>query len=140
MTKDMLTAYRTCSKCKKNPVYRPTMSWCRKCNTEAARRKRALKPDYSRERNLVSRYGLTLAGYEAKLKAQGGVCGSCKRVPKKDEIFHVDHDHACCPRDARKTCGKCIRDLLCISCNMIVGKLEKNTFAPQVAYLERWSA
>jgi hypothetical protein len=34
----------------------------------------------------------------------------------------VDHDHACCP--GIKSCGKCVRGLLCVACNILVGHYE----------------
>ena len=36
----------------------------------------------------------------------------------------VDHDHACCP--GVKSCGKCIRGLLCNNCNAGLGNLKDN--------------
>jgi hypothetical protein len=51
----------------------------------------------------------------------------------------VDHDHACCPKQVKataKTCGKCIRGLLCFRCNTSLGYVEK--FGPLArAYLAR---
>lgn len=135
---DVQTEIKLCGKCKKNPRARATSSWCLDCNAEWMRNKRATNPTYSREENLLHKYGMTIADYEAKLAAQGGVCACCGREPREAEVFHVDHDHKCCP--GKTSCGECIRDLLCVYCNTTVGKLESNTFFQQELYLARWSA
>jgi len=35
-----------------------------------------------------------------------------------------DHDHVCC--SGKKSCGKCLRGLLCHGCNTKLGALENN--------------
>jgi hypothetical protein len=35
----------------------------------------------------------------------------------------IDHDHRCCP-ERGKSCGKCVRHLLCSACNVMVGFAE----------------
>jgi hypothetical protein len=50
----------------------------------------------------------------------------------------VDHDHTCCPVDSR-SCGKCVRGLICRTCNSAAGLLYDN---PAIArslgdYLDR---
>jgi hypothetical protein len=68
------------------------------------------------------RYKLTHEQYEKMLEDQGGVCAICKKPPGKKALC-VDHDHACCSTE--RTCGKCVRGLLCNNCNHGVGFLEK---------------
>ncbi len=34
----------------------------------------------------------------------------------------VDHDHACCPGD--RSCGACVRGIICHSCNSALGRYE----------------
>ena len=46
------------------------------------------------------------------------ICGA-KEQPPPQKRLSVDHDHSCCPGD--KVCGKCIRGLLCSSCNLGLG-------------------
>lgn len=75
---------------------------------------------------LWKRYKITAEQYEALLEAQGGVCAMCAKPPADARRFAVDHDHRCCP--GRETCGKCIRGLLCTSCNNHLGILENETF------------
>lgn len=75
----------------------------------------------TRYRHLWSTYKLTPERYDSMVQAQGGVCAICKTP--SDKLLRVDHDHACCDSQTR-TCGKCIRGLLCYSCNDGLGKIK----------------
>lgn len=72
-------------------------------------------------------YNITPEHYATLLEKQGGVCGICgeeeKLRDKNDVVMSlaVDHDHSCCP--GAKTCGNCIRGLLCYRCNIAIGML-----------------
>ena len=56
--------------------------------------------------------------------------------------YHVDHDHGCCPpvgkKGSYKTCGKCVRSLLCKNCNLALGfaKEEISRLEAMVAYIK----
>lgn len=61
------------------------------------------------------------------------------------ENLHLDHDHACCPRDQnRKTrsysCGVCVRGWLCRDCNIGLGLLRESRekLLGLAEYLERF--
>jgi hypothetical protein len=53
----------------------------------------------------------------------------CRKPFGDDEYPQVDHDHACCPapppKFPLKSCGKCIRGLLCFRCNTALGYFEQ---------------
>jgi hypothetical protein len=81
-------------------------------------------PEYAHRRILWINYCLTLEQYNEMLGKQGGVCAMCQAPPEElDRSLCVDHDHTCC--SGPKTCGKCIRGLLCVSCNVFLGKFER---------------
>lgn len=69
-------------------------------------------------------YGITVEQYNAMFVAQGGVCAKCRHACKTGKHLCVDHDHACCP--GKRSCGGCVRALLCSSCNQMVGIYEKH--------------
>jgi hypothetical protein len=108
-------------------------SWCKDCITArnkqyrennkesiAANRKQRLKndPGFERRQHLKSNYNLTGEQWDAMLESQGGVCAICGTdTPGGVGTWHVDHDHACCPK-RKKSCGKCVRGLLCNQCNV----------------------
>lgn len=76
------------------------------------------------ERRYVSHYGISKSEIAVRLEAQGGcaICG-CQE-PRGDKNWHVDHDHSCC--SGVKTCGKCIRGILCGYCNRALGQFQDN--------------
>lgn len=79
---------------------------CKRCGTDKHR---------------LFNYGITPVEYDAMLDKQGGGCAICGETCTSGRRLAVDHDHSCCSGD--KTCGKCIRGLLCGSCNQGIGKL-----------------
>jgi len=70
---------------------------------------------------LWTTYRLRESDYESMHAAQEGVCAICQEAPKGPLV--VDHDHSCCP--GKKTCGKCVRGLLCDNCNRSLSVVEK---------------
>ena len=90
----------------------------RKENREEVLRKKA-------EQWLHDNFKRTVEWYNTTLLEQGGHCCLCDKLPSIRK-FQVDHDHKCCPTDKthRKTCGNCVRGLLCEGCNTTLGYLE----------------
>jgi len=74
----------------------------------------------------LTRHRMTADRFRALRDAQDGVCGICGRGNWRGEHpvpLYIDHDHVCCP-DHRRTCGQCVRGLLCSGCNGWLGLLE----------------
>lgn len=98
---------------------------CREWHPETDFQSRQGTPDglsrYCREclkwYKIKSTYGITRGEYEAMLSDQGGTCAIC---PRTDNLV-VDHDHNCCP--GKRSCGDCVRGLLCGQCNSAIGLL-----------------
>lgn len=105
------------------------------------RRSRAANPERTRANRLRDRcaaFGITVETYQSMHAAQGGACALCE-VPevKTGRQLLIDHDHACCPGE--KSCGACVRSLLCSPCNVLVGYAESPRLASAFAYLGRFS-
>lgn len=133
------------------------MSYCKECanarskgyhnaNPESVKarwdRYRAADPErvrvQARRSNIKRYYHFTEAEYDALLEAQGGVCAICESSDPKGRgrYFHIDHDHLHCPEGAR-SCGKCIRGLLCHLCN--IGSIEDpNLLRKKADYIEKF--
>lgn len=90
----------------------------------------------ARDDRLKYLYGLQPGGYEQMLAEQNGACAGCRRV-LDEENLHVDHDHACCA--TKRSCGDCVRGLLCDDCNLVLGRLRDNvaTLRRLADYVER---
>ena len=81
------------------------------------------------KRNKLKKYGLTLDQFNALCKKQRGRCAICRKLPKADQVLHVDHDH--------KT--RRVRGLLCPGCNRGIGMLQDSSklLRRALVYLER---
>jgi hypothetical protein len=65
-------------------------------------------------------HGITPEQARALHARQGGKCPGCD-TPKALEEVGVDHDHSCCP--GKRSCGNCVRLLLCTLCNSALARL-----------------
>lgn len=82
-------------------------------NARVRARRAALGPAERSAAWRKQRVGITQEEFDALLASQNGICaGGCGR-PATD----LDHDHACCP--GRRSCGKCVRGILCTTCNLL---------------------
>lgn len=117
-------------------VYRKAVdgrvSRCRDCLSEET-------TGTSRKHNLKRCYGMTPESYDEKLEAQGGHCAICPRSTHGSGRLAVDHDHACCP-ERKKSCGACVRGLLCDQCNNGLGRFfdSPELLRAAAAYLESY--
>jgi hypothetical protein len=82
----------------------------------------------------ISSYGLTQELFDLLLEAQQSACGMCHERFEERQLIHVDHDHACCQRKNR-SCGECVRGLLCHACNIALGYIERR-YVMARAYLD----
>lgn len=78
------------------------------------------------DKYLQRTYKITLKEYNYLLSAQKGVCALCQETCLSGKRLAVDHDHRCCPT-GKKSCGKCVRALLCVNCNNILGFVKDST-------------
>lgn len=98
-------------------------AYCRSCMADGAKQRyaregerlaeqakawRKANPAKRKDIALRSRFGITLADYNAIAKAQGGVCAVCCQPA----VLAVDHCHST---------GK-VRGLLCMPCNTAIGQ------------------
>lgn len=73
--------------------------------------------EYRKRLHIKSRYGLSWDDYVDLLAFQGDACAVCRSsTPKGKGVWHVDHDHNCCPTSS-ESCGNCVRGILCSPCN-----------------------
>jgi hypothetical protein len=100
---------------------------CRTCRTEQAKVWRVGKidkrdPMHIWARNLKAYYKLTPEQWQVMYDTQLGVCAICEQSEKSGKRLAVDHNHECCK--GKKSCGKCVRGLICRSCNNGLGRFK----------------
>lgn len=92
-----------------------------------------------------SRYGLKPGQYEAMLIEQDNKCAACKceftgESPSRRPAF--DHNHACCakPTKPKGSCGKCLRGLICPTCNSVLGYVKDSIprLEALISYLKKY--
>jgi hypothetical protein len=153
---------KKCARCKRHkgrPAFNKNLrytdglqSYCRACTAQYRQDNREkidaqiqaakkANPDKYKDQWLRKLYGISLERYRKMDADQGGVCAICRRPPgalRKGQVLalSVDHDHSCCP--GKRSCGKCVRSLLCSRCNFGIGQFndDPNLLLLAVNYLE----
>ena len=99
--------------------------------------------DRYQDRKFQYRYGISFEQYQNILRQQNNVCAICEQpesrmTPNGKQLWlSVDHDHSCCK--GTKSCGKCVRGLLCWRCNTAMGKFNDdiNLIEKTITYLKK---
>lgn len=106
---------------------------CPRCTKEWNRvryKVSANRPETSRRRHLLVKYGISVSDWDEMFDRQGGRCAICQ-LPEEEVggRLHVDHCH---------TTGS-VRGLLCQGCNTGIGKLREDPgiIRNAAAYVER---
>lgn len=92
-----------------------------------------------RKRHLKKWFNMSPEDYHTLLDDQGGGCAVCGKTEEQNgKALSVDHDRACCP--SLQSCGKCVRGILCTTCNKAIGHLGDTSTSVQLAvdYLVRY--
>lgn len=130
---DRNTWYSRCKKCHNSNTTAKTRI-DREINTEKHKMR-------YRKNDLKRHYNLTIEEYQEKIEEQSYSCAICKiSLDEMPVNFAVDHDHACCP-NRKKSCGKCVRGLLCSMCNGLLGfaKDSPEILMNAIEYLNKYS-
>jgi hypothetical protein len=104
-----------------------TSRWPKRCEECARTRTRSLQDawmsrqpaTYTRGVMYRHRYKKSLEDIQQMLLAQGNRCKYCLTADPGQRGWHVDHDHSCCAGE--RSCGDCVRWLLCNPCNQGLG-------------------
>ena len=98
-------------------------SECKRLNTKKAYYKNPTKfAGYRKKSRLKTKYCLTLEQWEQLFLHQNKQCAICGSSEPNGRGWNIDHDHSCCP--GGRSCGKCIRGILCHSCNTGIGRFK----------------
>ena len=87
-------------------------------------------------------YKLTDEQYNQLLLDQNNSCKTCKiefDSTLNSTRPNIDHDHECC--EGKRSCGKCVRGILCGSCNLLFGQLKDSiqTLQNMINYLKEYA-
>jgi len=99
---------------------------CNPCNADYQTEYRQKNPEQytlTRRKIVLRRnYHMTMEQWVALFESQGCVCAVCGADNPRSEgrWWCIDHDHSCCPT-AGKSCGKCVRGIVCHPCNKGMG-------------------
>lgn len=85
----------------------------------------------------IKDHGVSIDDFQYLLDKQKGLCAICTNPITLETGRAIDHDHSCCPGPT--SCGKCVRGVLCKSCNVMLGFAKDNSdiLKNAIIYLER---
>lgn len=116
-------------------------SLCKKCRNARQYQHNNKRRNYIKSRgrkNQILSYGISIEQYENFLQKQNNCCAICfNSFINEKKHPSIDHDHSCC--SDKKSCGNCVRGLICNRCNLMIGLAKDDTIILQnaIKYLRR---
>jgi Recombination endonuclease VII len=99
-------------------------------------------PEKMRAKSMRANYKIDTEEYARILATQNGRCAICNEsesIIKNGKLrkLSIDHNHACC---SKRSCGKCIRGILCQTCNSGLGFFQDSIelLLSAVSYLRKF--
>ena len=85
----------------------------------------------------LARFSIKREDFVRMMAEQGDVCAVCHGTNANGKALCIDHDHDCCPGD--RSCGVCVRGLICHQCNFAIGQMHDDParLRAAAAYIER---
>lgn len=136
-----MTVPTICPRCKVRPRANHRHAYCKQCQSEYQKEWIATNPERAKEirrqanrKGVLRGHGLTQESFDALLNSQDGRCAICGDQFSSMPV--IDHDHSCCPptRPSR-SCGLCVRGLLCQPCNMGLTLLDRGLVSEARKYI-----
>lgn len=83
------------------------------------------------------KYRVSIEKFGDMITEQCGRCAICNSQFIFGNEPVIDHDHSCCGNI--KTCGGCIRSIICLTCNIMLGgaRDDKKILLAGIEYLEK---
>lgn len=111
--------------------YRASLPGAKSCEIENCDRvpqARGLCAQHYKNIRMRKKHGMSIIQREERLDAQERKCLACKQhISFQDDgspMAQVDHDHACCA--GAEGCEKCVRGIVCMRCNTVLGMIDDN--------------
>ena len=106
-------------RCLKCTNWKPESEFCK--NVHGSDNLNYLCKSCTRAQKYLGRYGVTPDQVQAIHTAQNGCCRICgvHEHDSPNQCLYVDHDHTHCSQ--RQGCPECVRGLLCVKCNSLIG-------------------
>jgi hypothetical protein len=111
---------------------------CRVCRAKAVRNWNKNNPEKVKALHLKFKFKIIPEKFAAKLEKQNNACDICHLEFSSENLPCMDHNRKCCSGD--RSCGECLRSLLCSRCNAGIGSLLDSTIILESAiqYLKKW--
>lgn len=113
-------------------------SQCKACLVKKTAAWRQANPGKRNEQAISWKFKLSPEQYDQMVEDQLGLCAICNKPDPQGLRLAVDHDHSCCP--GQRSCGQCVRGLLCNVCNKDLSILEQKEWVESAnKYLSQFS-
>lgn len=123
---DIAERRQTCTGCGERKAFDSYGRFIKRGRVVRVRRcKQCLSRPEQKAANRDRKYSLKPGEWVRMFEEQGRACKICRASdPGHANGWQTDHDHSCCP--GPRSCGQCVRGILCLWCNINLSWYERH--------------